>query len=456
MPEPSSPVSSPIPGFIRRALSGRTRTGAIAQTLLTQVAILGINVFTGIITARRLGPDGRGELAAILLPGVIANAMTLGLPSAATYTFRRYPDARRALFTAAMAMSLVLGVLAALVGVVVVPHWLHQYPARDIRIAQLLILVAPVTITTSVVASILAVEGDFAAANQTRYLVPALTLAGLLACWATKTLTPITAAFAYALPTIPVLLLRIAPLWRQFGPGRGGLRQSARLLLDYGARSYGIDLVGTFSLQVDQALVVAFLSPAAMGTYAVALSASRVLNALQGSIVTVLLPSAAARPASEVVALTARAARVCTALAAPVAAMIAIAGPLAIHVMYGARFAAAVPVFRILLVEVVLGGATWILVQAYMAVGRPGVVTTLQACGLALSVPLMVVLIPRFGLVGAALALLISTSVRLILTVAGYRRLLRVPIPPLLASVDDVLLVWRRLVAADEQLRQEA
>jgi O-antigen/teichoic acid export membrane protein len=136
--------------------------------------------------------------------------------------------------------------------------------------------------------------------------------------------------------------------------------------------------------------------------------------------------------------------------------MIAIAGPLAIHVMYGARFAAAVPVFRILLVEVVLGGATWILVQAYMAVGRPGVVTTLQACGLALSVPLMVVLIPRFGLVGAALALLISTSVRLILTVAGYRRLLRVPIPPLLASVDDVLLVWRRLVAADEQLRQEA
>lgn len=418
--------------------------------------ILGLNVFTGIITARRLGPEGRGELAAILLPGVIANAMTLGLPSAVTYTFRRYPDERRALFAAALAISLLLGVLAALIGLVVVPRWLHQYPVRDIRVAQLFILVAPVTIATLVVASVLAVEGNFAAANQTRYLAPALTLMGLLACWATRSLTPITAAFAYVMPSIPILLLRVAPLWRQFRPRGGGLRHPARLLLDYGARSYGIDLVGTFSVQVDQALVVAFLSPAAMGIYAVALSASRVLNALQGSIVTVLLPSTAARPAAEVVALTARAARVCTALAAPAAAAIAIAGPLAIRIMYGAKFAGAVPVFRILLVEVVLSGATWILVQAYMAVGRPGVVTTLQAFGLALSIPLMILLIPRLGLVGAAIALLVSTSVRLVLTLAGYRQLLRVHIPPLLVSADDVLLVWRRLAAADEQLRQEA
>ncbi len=444
-----------VPGSIRRALSGRTRAGATAQTFLTQIAILGVNVITGIITARRLGPDGRGELAAILLPGVIANAMTLGMPSAVTYLFRRHPDARRALFTGALAISLALGILAALVGFVVVPHWLHQYPAQDIRVAQLLMLVAPVTLATMVVASVLAVEGDFTAANQTRYLVPALTLAALLVCWATGHLTPIAAAFAYGLPSIPVLLLRVAPLWRQFRPGRGGLRHSTRLLLNYGARSYGIDLVGTFSVQVDQALVVAFLSPAAMGTYAVALSASRVLNALQGSIVTVLLPSVAGRPVADVVALTTRAARVCTALGAPVAAAIAVAGPLAIRVMYGARFAGAVPVFRILLVEVVLGGATWILVQAYMAVGRPGIVTTLQTCGLALSIPLMVVLVPRFGLVGAALALLVSTSVRLLLTLAGYRRLLKVSIPQLMVSVDDVLLVWRRFVGVDEQLRQE-
>lgn len=450
------PVSRVLLRPLQRVLAGRTATAAIVQTFLTQVLILSVNVLTGIITARQLGPDGRGELAAIMLPGMLANAMTLGLPAAVTYTFRRYPEQRRALFMAAMIISPVLGILAALVGIVVVPHWLHQYPARDIRVAELLILAAPVTIVTLVVTSVLAVEGNFASANLTRYLAPVLTFAALLVCWAMHTLTPVTAAFAYVLPSIPVLLLRIRLLWRQFRPRRQPLWQPARLLLNYGARSYGVDLVSTFAVQVDQALVVAFLSPAAMGTYAVALSASRVLNALQTSIVTVLLPSAAARPPAEVVALTGRAARVSTALAAVIATVIAIAGPLALRTMYGAKFAGAVPVFRILLVEVVVSGATWILVQAYMAVGRPTVVTALQAFGLGLSVPLMIILIPRFGLVGAAMALLISTSVRLLLTLAGYPRLLRVRIPTLLLSVDNVLLVWRRLVGAEEQLRQEA
>jgi O-antigen/teichoic acid export membrane protein len=206
---------------------------------------------------------------------------------------------------------------------------------------------------------------------------------------------------------------------------------------------------------VDQALVVSLLSPVAMGTYAVALSASRVLNALQTSIVTVLLPSVAAKPPAEVVALTSRAVRVSTALAAIGAAAIALAGPLALRVLYGAKFVGAVPVFRILLVEVVLSGATLILVQAYMAIGRPGVVTGLQALGLGLSIPLMLLLIPRFGLVGAALALLISTCVRLTLTLAGYPRLLRTRVPKLLVTVDDVLVVWRRLAGAEEQFIQE-
>lgn len=436
-------------------MAARTGVAATAQTFLTQVMILSLNVVTGVITARRLGPGGRGELAAMILPGMLANAMTLGLPSAVTYTFRRYPEERQSLFAAAMTISPVLGVVTSIIGIVVLPHWLHQYPVRDIHVAQLLILVAPVTIMTLIVAAVLAVEGDFTSANQTRYLVPLMTLIALVACMATHRLTPINAAFAYILPSIPVFLLRVVPLWRQFRPRRQSLRRPIRLLLDYGMRSYGVDLVGTFALQVDQALVVSLLSPVAMGTYAVALSASRVLNALQTSIVTVLLPSVAAKPPAEVVALTSRAVRVSTALAAIGAAAIALAGPLALRVLYGAKFVGAVPVFRILLVEVVLSGATLILVQAYMAIGRPGVVTGLQALGLGLSIPLMLLLIPRFGLVGAALALLISTCVRLTLTLAGYPRLLRTRVPKLLVTVDDVLVVWRRLAGAEEQFIQE-
>src|SRR5579871_6639601 len=90
---------------LHRVLAGRTATTATAQTFLTQALILSVNLLTGIVSARSLGPSGRGELAAIMLPGMLANAMTLGLPSAVTYTFKRHPEQRRALFTAAMIMS---------------------------------------------------------------------------------------------------------------------------------------------------------------------------------------------------------------------------------------------------------------------------------------------------------------------------------------------------------------
>jgi O-antigen/teichoic acid export membrane protein len=89
---------------------------------------------------------------------------------------------------------------------------------------------------------------------------------------------------------------------------------SLRALLPYGVRSYGIDLLGALSLQIDQALVVGFLSPAAMGTYVVALSLSRMLQLFQQAVVMVLFPKAAGRPADEVIALTGQAARISTVL----------------------------------------------------------------------------------------------------------------------------------------------
>ena len=62
---------------------------ATVQTLLANVLILGVNFGTGIITARLLGPVGRGEQAAIILwPQFLAYALTLGLPSAMLYNLR--------------------------------------------------------------------------------------------------------------------------------------------------------------------------------------------------------------------------------------------------------------------------------------------------------------------------------------------------------------------------------
>jgi O-antigen/teichoic acid export membrane protein len=170
------------------------------------------------------------------------------------------------------------------------------------------------------------------------------------------------------------------------------------------------------------------------------------LNLFQSSVITVLLPKVAACPMHEIYFLTRRAARISLVLTLLIAAVLAVISPLLLQVLYGAEFLQAIAVLRILLLEVVLSSTTWILAQAFMATGQPGVVTLLQGIGLGLNLPLMLILIPEYGLVGAGLSLLISTSIRLYFILACFPLILNVPPPNLLISVRDFNFIKRKVL----------
>jgi O-antigen/teichoic acid export membrane protein len=73
--------------------------------------------------------------------------------------------------------------------------------------------------------------------------------------------------------------------------------------------------------------------------------------------------------------------------------------------------------------------------------GRPGVITAFQGLGLLISVPCMLVLIPRYGIVGAAVAMLISASMKLVFVQCSFSVVLGVRPPSLLlTSLDFVEL----------------
>jgi O-antigen/teichoic acid export membrane protein len=119
-------------------------------------------------------------------------------------------------------------------------------------------------------------------------------------------------------------------------------------------------------------------------------------------------------------------------------AMVCVAGPALLRVVYGAEYVAAAGALRILVLEAVLAGVTFVLAQAFMALNRPGVVTLLQGVGLSLSIPMMLWLIPRYGIYGAALSLLASTCARLLFVCAGFRIFLKVDPPRILPAWQDV------------------
>jgi O-antigen/teichoic acid export membrane protein len=268
-----------------------------------------------------------------------------------------------------------------------------------------------------------------------------LTLIGLIGLLITHSMTPYSAAIAYVPVGIVPLGWMLHRLRKVFQPTIASFRESARLLFSYGIRSYGIDLCGTMAVYVDQALVVRLLAPGMMGTYVVALSLSRMLNAFHASVVMVLFPQAVSRSPREIIEMTSRATRMSTVLTTLIGAGVALVGPQVLALLYGAEYRTATTVLRILVVEVICSGATLVLAQAFMALGRPGIITALQITGLALTIPLMLVLVPRFGIVGAGVALLLSTITRLAFVLVSFPLFLRMRIPHLLPRAEDLSFV---------------
>ena len=88
--------------------------------------------------------------------------------------------------------------------------------------------------------------------------------------------------------------------------------------------------------------------------------------------------------------------------------------------------------------------------QAFLSIGRPGVVTVLQVASFLAGAMMIVLLVPRLGIEGAALGLLAGSLVRLVVIAASYPAVLRVTVPRLWLNGADLrrLLTARRMVAA--------
>jgi O-antigen/teichoic acid export membrane protein len=412
----------------------------VLHSMGARAFIVVVNASTGILTARALHPAGRGELAAMgVWPTFLASAMTLGIPSALIFHTRRNNAARSDLVRAALWMSLLLGSLATAAGILAMPVWLGQYSPFVVRMAQLFMLNTPIAIVIAVARAGCEAQEDFFASSVSLCITPLLSLTALVIIWQTIGLTPVSANVGYVIGGLPACAFLLLRLRHRVGRGSAKLLAPAKHLLAYGVRSYGVDLCGTLSLYADQVLVVRLLSPEAMGIYVVALSLSRMLNVVHTAVAAVLFPKVVALLPSELFEVTGTAARMSTTLTAACGLVLACLGPIMLPLLYGHEFRNASSTLNILIAEVVLTGATLVLTQAFMALGRPGLVTILQSSGLLFTIPLLLLLVPRLGVLGASLALLCASVMRLGFTLCTFWFVFRVNPPPLIPRKNELL-----------------
>jgi O-antigen/teichoic acid export membrane protein len=437
----------------RRLVDARSGGLAVLQTAFANIMVQGLNVASGILTARTLAPAGRGSLAAIIMwPQFLAFAMSLGLPVATVYSIKRNPDSTREIAGTGLLLSVAVGLLATLIGFTIIPYSLHTYPKTTIWMAQLWVTVTPLELIAVTLVAQVQAAGAFSYFNLWRFLSPLSVLVVLVIEHMLGRLTITGAAFAYLLAGMPATVWIGVWVWRQYRPTYQSVVSTSRLLLSYGVRAWGGDLMSMISNQVDRLLVVGFLNPKAMGLYIIAQSAAGVLAALPAAVLPIALPRAASLDRGGIVAFTGRAVRVTFYVMVTASLPLLLFGGWLLRLVYGPGFEEAAIVLPFLVVEAIADGLTSVLAQAFLAAGFPGAVSMFQGCGLLTAIPLLYWMIPRFGLPGAGCALLISTLCRFLAVLISFPYKLKFRPPGLIMGREELSALlgrFRRVSVAE-------
>lgn len=425
---------------------GKTGTSAAVQAVIFRFVIIGLNIATGVITARFLGPEGRGILAAIgLWPRLLGIILALGLESALLYRIQKTPEQKSSLFTAALVLGSIQSLIAVAIGIIFIPNWMSEYSTETIRTAQMFMLTSPVELCSQIFLGAYKANGSFSIINRIRTIVPFSQAIFLVALVIFGKVNPVSAALAYKLPVVILFAWQVQNLLGVYRLDVSNISKSIKFLFRYGSRSAGITILNQLEIQADQVFLVGYLSPEMMGLYVVGLSLSRVLGTFQDSLSEILFPKAAAKPIEDILKLTGHTARISLLLVVSAGTILMVASPFVVPLVYGSEFSGSIYVFRILCFKIIFEKTALLLSQAFMAAGRPGIIAILQSMGLAITVPLMVYLVPNYGLLGASIALLISAFSRFLLVMFAYPLVLRRGVPSLILHKSDLMFVKERL-----------
>jgi O-antigen/teichoic acid export membrane protein len=227
-------------------------------------------------------------------------------------------------------------------------------------------------------------------------------------------LTPATAAGSYLCANAVTLVVATLLVARAGEFGVGFSSSAAKDLVSFGVKSHISNVSSILNERLDQVVISAVLAPAKLGLYVVAVTLTSLVSLVGSSVALVALPVLARlRSAPEQVALTRRLMCLTLGSASLIAMPMFVFTPELLALLFGQSFRAAADPARILLLAGVLLTTSRVLGAILKALGRPLQAGYADAAALAVTAVGLAVLLPAFGLVGAAISSLLAYGLSL-------------------------------------------
>jgi O-antigen/teichoic acid export membrane protein len=399
-------------------LEGLARHGAL--TVGVTIATLSVNLVTGILLARVLGPAGRGEIAAILAAvPIVGWLFSLGCREAVTYHHARRPQDAGALLAGWLVLIVPLGIAATAVGQALLPYVLAAQDGETLLLARLLMLSLVLFFLSELVYGVLLGDRDFLFYNAMRLGQPLVIASCYVALWAGGALSVASAILVIFLASLADTLLVGARVLRRHALARPDPRLT-RTTLWYGLRAHGTSTGGSLTTRLDLMIIPAFLSAATVGLYSVAANVSWIVVTVSGSLAPLVLPTAAAQEGGGRMTVV-RSVHATLAVAVVVAAALAMSAGFAVPLVYGEAFEGSIAPLRLLLAGSVFYAAATVLFSGLYALNRPFTAAVNQVGGILVTVVGLVVFLEDGGIWAAAIVSSVAYTTVFVCAVVTYR-----------------------------------
>jgi len=378
--------------------------GNVAARIAALACVFGATL----VLARNGGPALVGVYALLhVLPGLLGTIISSGLPVAAPY-FLAGPDRENTRLPATLVAMAVAGGAAGtalwiVCAPVIGPLLFSDLSVPLVMLAGLSVLSRLVVITAK---SCSQGTDDLPGSNAVIFTEQLMFLPAYGLLWFAGVHGFATVIAGLLLADFVTASLAWARLARRefFRPGTRPSLRLARRVAAYGFRGQVGGVMSQLNLRLDYIVLTVLTGPAVVGVYVVASKFAELVRILGMALTYVFYPKFAkdgrARAAENARRLIPKAGLLTAGTLVP----LWITAGFVIPAFYGSTFDSAVTPARIILLGLAFDGVAGLITAFLYGVGRPGLNSLAMAAGLAATVILDLLLIPRFEAVGAAIA----------------------------------------------------
>jgi O-antigen/teichoic acid export membrane protein len=359
------------------------------------------------ILAHRLGPTGMGEYQSVIRWTSIWMILGMfGFAHASSYFAARSSDERvRELVGNSVITTIPQSAFLLVFGYLIAPY-LFRTPGALFG-SRIFLLYIPINLLLTNFAHIVIGRLDTRAFNLFRLLQAgvfvAVAVPVVLVVPTSATPLGSTVIAAGVALVFLILLLQNRKQLRLKGDAK-----LWKLTAAYGMKAYPGVISRELNLYVDQLLISLLLLTRFLGLYAAAASAASVLSVASSAFFYLAQPETQNAAPGTAAESSARMSRMTVAFLAPLAIVLSLIMPIALPIVYGGAFAPAVAAAQILCFAGALDGVIAVLAGSALGSGRPILSTIAQTGAMTVKIVLVVTLLPRFGISGAAGASLVA------------------------------------------------